>query len=306
MFLAILATCAGSSAALASTKSSRSTASTAVVKSLNVKVPAELKKKGKFVVGVKCDFPPFGFTNASGANAGIEIDFVKRMATYAFGKPKVKLICTTSAARIPYLTSKRVDMVAGTMAITPDRAKVISFSLPYFATNSLFLAEKGNTFKSLSSLQGKTVAAGAGTPYSDWFKTCAPSTSVLEFATTSQDVSAVASGRAFAYVDDGSLMASLASKYKGLVLTGPIIPAFSYAWGFGMRKNDTALVRWVNAAIKRMQKQDFFWKTMKKWLPAKLLQNQYRSAVRRPGYTPNFRSFAASYSDAAATSCRVR
>src|SRR5438132_1337787 len=36
------------------------------VPKLSVPLPAEVQQKGKLVVGVKCDYPPFGYTNASG------------------------------------------------------------------------------------------------------------------------------------------------------------------------------------------------------------------------------------------------
>ncbi|MGH9068051.1 MAG: transporter substrate-binding domain-containing protein, partial [Acidimicrobiales bacterium] len=82
---------------------------------------------------MKCDYPPFGYVNAAGKNAGYGIDIVRKMAQYAFGNPNaVKFTCVTGSDRVGYLTTGRIDLIVATMSYTPARAKVIKFSAPYF------------------------------------------------------------------------------------------------------------------------------------------------------------------------------
>src|SRR5689334_16036539 len=71
-----------------------SPATPTAVPKLTAPLPAYVQQKGKLSVGVKCDYPPFGLTDANGQIVGYEIDMVRRMAFYAFGSPDaVELQC---------------------------------------------------------------------------------------------------------------------------------------------------------------------------------------------------------------------
>ncbi|TFV33940.1 hypothetical protein E4K10_42470 [Streptomyces sp. T1317-0309] len=50
-------------------------------------LPAEVKNKGKLAVGVKCDYPPFGYIDEASKNAVSNIDIAHQLASYAFGDP---------------------------------------------------------------------------------------------------------------------------------------------------------------------------------------------------------------------------
>src|SRR5205814_7756802 len=70
----------------------------------------EVKKRGKIVIGVKTDFPPFGSVDAAGKNVGFDIDVSQELAKALFGDPsKLELVSVTSGNRIPYLQSGKID-----------------------------------------------------------------------------------------------------------------------------------------------------------------------------------------------------
>jgi hypothetical protein len=54
-------------------------------------------------------------------------------------------------------------------------------------------------------------------------------------------------------------------------------------WGIGIRKGDTAMKRWVDAALARMQAQDFFYKVALKKNAPKTLLDDFAPNVPRPG-----------------------
>src|SRR3954447_26218614 len=93
--------------------------------------PAEIKKKGKVVVGIQGDNPPWGFVNSTGKQEGLDADlselFAKELGVAAEFTP------LAVANRIPALTSGRVDILFATMAMLPERAKAVQFSKPYGA-----------------------------------------------------------------------------------------------------------------------------------------------------------------------------
>src|SRR5690242_2219298 len=57
-------------------------------------LPSYVKSRHKWVIGVKCDFPPFGYIDYTGAHVGYDVSIARRFAQLAFGsKYKVKLTC---------------------------------------------------------------------------------------------------------------------------------------------------------------------------------------------------------------------
>ena len=95
------------------------------------KLPANIKERQRFVVGVKCDAPPFGYINVQGKNAGFDVEIAKWFARYAFGREtRVSYICAPTPAREPLLTTDRADLVISTFTYTADRDTRIDFSVP--------------------------------------------------------------------------------------------------------------------------------------------------------------------------------
>src|SRR5207244_5233017 len=100
-------------------------------------LPAEVKKRKRWVIGVKCDFPPFGYIDVRGNNDGYDVAVARRFAQLAFGRAnRVVLVCVTTPSRIPALTSNRVDIIISTLTWTASRAQQIDFSIPYYSARS--------------------------------------------------------------------------------------------------------------------------------------------------------------------------
>ncbi len=84
---------------------------------------------GTLKVAVPQDFPPFGSVGADMAPVGYDID-VATLIAEKLGV-KLELVPVTSANRIPYLQTKKVDLVISSLGKNPDREKVIDFTAAY-------------------------------------------------------------------------------------------------------------------------------------------------------------------------------
>jgi polar amino acid transport system substrate-binding protein len=107
--------------------------------------PAEIKARGKLIVGIQGDNPPWGFVNTSGKQEGFDADIAE-----LFGKElgvAVEFVPLAVANRIPALTSGRVDILFATMAMLPDRAKAVQYSKPYVANIITLVAPKATAIK---------------------------------------------------------------------------------------------------------------------------------------------------------------
>lgn len=267
-----------------SSSSSTSGVSSAKATNLGVPLPAAIKAKGQLDVGVKCDYPPFGYINAAGQNAGYEIDIIHKMAQYAFGNPKdVIFTCVTGSNRVGYLTTGKIDLIVATMSYTPQRAQVIQFSTPYFDSGVKLLVPKTSSITSWAAVKGKSVVTITGTTGSIWMTKCMPSIHQVLYKVTSNALSALQEHRGVAFAQDDTLLEDLAAKNSSLKVVGT--PEASSPWGMGIRLGDTALTKWVNAALAKMQGSDYFYQTFKTVVPQQSYATAFSNYVPRPGHS---------------------
>ena len=111
-------------------------------------------------VAVPQDFPPFGSVGTDLKPVGYDID----VANY-IGKQlgvKVDLVPVTSANRIPYLTTKKVDLVISSLGKNPEREKTIDFTVAYAPFFSGVFGATEVAVAKVEDLAGKTVGVTRG------------------------------------------------------------------------------------------------------------------------------------------------
>ena len=245
-------------------------------------VPSDAKSRHRWLIGVKCDFPPFGFIDVRGKHDGYDVQVARRFAELAFGKTnRVSLTCVTTPSRIPTLISGRVDMIISTLTWTQARADQIDFSTPYYSATGRLLVPNASTL-SLSSLGGKTVATTRGSIYGTWVRNCFKSSNLLEVDSPAAATLAVQNGQADTFMFDDAFLLGVATQDPTLKLTKDKF--LNIPWGIGMRKGDTVTVNWVNAALAYMKRKDEFVKIMKANAPARLV-GDFLDNVPRPKNT---------------------
>jgi polar amino acid transport system substrate-binding protein len=225
-------------------------------------LPPEVKARGRWVIGVKCDYPPFGFIDAQNKNDGYDVQVARRFAQLAFGsKSKLELVCVTTPSRIPTLQSKRVDIIISTLTWTKARTEVIAYSIPYYNAAGRLLVPNNSSIKTLRNLAGKTVVTTRGALYATWTRNCFKDSKLLEVDSPTLAVAAVKNGTADTFMFDDAFLLGVATQDRTLKLTNDkflIIP-----WGVGIRKGEGNMARWVNAAIRSMRANDEFVKILK-------------------------------------------
>ena len=157
--------------------------------------PDEIKKRGKIIVGIQGDNPPWGFVNSSGVQEGLDADLA---ALYAkeLGV-QLEFVPLEVANRIPALTSGRVDCLFATMAMFPDRAKAVQFSKPYVANIIVLIAPKTTEIKTNADM-GKLKAiavARAAAQDTQVTKNAPPGTNILRLDGDAASIQAMLSGQ---------------------------------------------------------------------------------------------------------------
>jgi polar amino acid transport system substrate-binding protein len=71
-------------------------------------LPDEVKQRGRWQIGIKCDSPPFGYIDVQGRNAGFDVELARWFSRFAFGKSnRVTFTCLTTPAREPAIATGR-------------------------------------------------------------------------------------------------------------------------------------------------------------------------------------------------------
>jgi polar amino acid transport system substrate-binding protein len=225
-------------------------------------LPADVKNRGRWKIGVKCDFPPFGYINRQNKIAGYDVDVARRFAEIAFGKrTRVSLTCVTTPSRIPALQRKDVDIIISTLTWTSAREEVIDYSSPYYNATGRLLVPNNSSIQRLTDLRGKRIATTRGSIYDRYVGNCfSTATKVL----TDSPVAALEnlrSGRADTFMFDDTFLLGVAANDTNLKMTTHKF--LNVPYGIGIRKGEADMKRWVNAAILQMKRKDEFWRILR-------------------------------------------
>lgn len=123
----------------------------------------DIRKAKKIRIAVDLGVPPYGMTDEKLQPAGVDIETAKLLAK-DWGL-EFEHVPITGATRIPALQTGKADLVISTLSITPERAKVIDFSLGYAVLRTVIAAPKSVALKSMADLDGKTVGTVRGTTH---------------------------------------------------------------------------------------------------------------------------------------------
>ncbi len=251
-------------------------------------LPATVRQRRRWIIGVKCDVPPFGYINVKGQNAGFDVEIAHWFARYAFGKAnRVAFVCAPTPAREPLLTTGRADLVISTFTYTRDRDTRIDFSRAYYKATGRLLVKNDSSIHSLSDLAGKTVATTSGSIYDRWVKKCFPNTKLTTFENLTNARLAFDQGRADTLMWDDTGLVVIAAADRTAKLTNDLFLALPY--GIGIQQGNVAMKRWVDARLELMRKKDIFMSILRNNVPKRFLAGFSKNILRPKntfGYAP--------------------
>ncbi|WP_047152293.1 ABC transporter substrate-binding protein [Aneurinibacillus tyrosinisolvens] len=235
-----------------------------------VKTLDEIKKRDKFVVGVKYDTNLFGLKDpGTGKVEGFDIDISKAIAKKILGdENKIELKEVTSKTRIPMLKNGDIDAIVATMTITEARKKEVDFSDVYFKAGQSLLVKKGSPIKSIADIKPGTKVLGVkGSTSVKNIREKAPNASVLEFENYSEAFSALKAGQGEALTTDNAILYGMMKQDPNYEMVGNNFTDEPY--GIAVRKGDTDFVKTVNDTLKELKDSGEYAKIYEKWLGEK-------------------------------------
>ncbi|MDQ7989370.1 MAG: transporter substrate-binding domain-containing protein [Candidatus Dactylopiibacterium sp.] len=247
-FLAVL----GCAAALALGNAHAQSALDGIVKSKTVKI------------GIPTDYPPYGFVGLDLKPQGLDIDVANLIASKLGAK--VELVPVVSANRIPYLQTKKVDLVVSTLGKNEERAKIIDFSHAYAPFYQGVFALKETQVKAFSDLAGKTVAVTRGAMEDEMLAKVAPKETIVKrFEDQAATTAAFAAGQTQVIATSVSNIGMLSEKNPKLGVEYKLLLRDSPCF-VGIAKGEDALRGRVNEILLAAKADGTLNKFAQKWL----------------------------------------
>ncbi len=225
----------------------------------------DVKKKGFLAVGVRDATPPMSFLDrGTGQIVGVEVDLAEAIAK-KIGVP-LKLVPIAAAERVEALHEGKVDLVAASFTKTPDRAKLVDFSLTYFRGRQRVLAKKG-AVSTLKDLEGKKIAVVKGTTTERNLREMVPSATILALRDYREVIDAFERGAGDMVSGDGIILYGYLTTLPREKFEIPIDIALSdEPYGMAVRLGDKKLLDVVNGALTDLKNSGEAEKIFARWL----------------------------------------
>ena len=206
----------------------------------------DILSKGVVRIGVPLDAPPFGSQDANRNPVGFDIEFAE-MVGKALGV-KTELQQITSANRIPFLLTDKVDIVISVMGLTPERAKQITFTAPYANTFLAVYGAKAAKVDGPATIGSLRVAAAKGTTQELSITASAPRATVMRTEDDATAAAAYLSGQADLFATNSIVAQALAKQNPTKEFDRKFVIRRSPAH-MGVRMGELNLARWLDGFI---------------------------------------------------------
>lgn len=209
--------------------------------------------RGKLIVGTGSTNPPWHFEDDKGQLTGMDIAMARILAKGLFDdETKVEYVRQEANARIPNITSGKVDVVIQFMTVSPARAQLVAFSRPYYVEGAALLTSPQSKYKTYADLKaaGKAVRASVlqNVDADTLVHNALPDAQVMQLDSQANVMQAVTSGRADVGVVDASTVKWLAKRNPGDYAD----PGYAYEaqlYSAAVRQGDPDWLHWINTCF---------------------------------------------------------
>ncbi|XEU82170.1 transporter substrate-binding domain-containing protein [Tistrella mobilis] len=227
-----------------------------------------IQKAGVLRVAVPQDFPPFGSVGPDMAPRGYDVDMA-RLIGDALGV-KTELVPVTSANRIPYLTTDKVDLVISSLGKNPEREAVIDFTNAYAPFYNGVFGPADLKIAGAADLAGHTVGVTRGAIEDLELSKIAPAEATIRrYEDNNGTIQAFLSGQV-ELVATGNVVAAAILERNPRTRPEPKFLIKNSPCYIGVAKGETALVAKVNEIIAAARADGRLSKISETWLGAPL------------------------------------
>ena len=235
---------------------------------------AKIKNSGAITLGVR-ESSGLSYTLGNGKYVGFHTEMAEHIIAdlqkqLGLSKLEIKYQPITSQNRVPLVTNGTVDLECGSTTNNATRAKDVAFAVTTYVEEVRIATKANSGIQSIKDLNGKTVATTTGTTSVQTLRKHERAGGVDFKEVLGKDHAdsflLLETGRADAFVMDGSILAGNISKAKNPAdykIVGEVLSVEPIACM--MRKDDPAFKKAVDDSIKRQIADGSLAKLYDKW-----------------------------------------
>lgn len=214
-------------------------------------------------VAVPTDYPPYGFVGSDMVAKGIDIDTANLLASKL--GVKLELVPVTGPNRIAYLQSQKADLTISSLGKTPERAKVIDYSVAYTPFYDAIFGSKEVQAKTFAELAGKTISVTRGSMQDEELQRLAPGAVIKRFEDNNGTLAAFLSGQSQMFAAGTAVAAAIKQKNPALNMELKVILSNAPCY-VGVPKGEAELLAKVNQIILEAKKGGTLDQIAQRWL----------------------------------------
>ncbi|SCX41527.1 transporter substrate-binding domain-containing protein [Variovorax sp. EL159] len=211
----------------------------------------DIKKAGKVRVAIAMGTPLFSFADANLQPTGSDVDTATQLAKDL--GVKLEIVSITNAARVPTLQAQRADLVIADLSITPEREKVVDFSVPYAVISIIVGGPKSIKVTDYADLNGKRIGLTRATVNDTLTTQQAKGAEIVRYEDDATLITSMVTGQ----ID---LFSSTPSNLSEMVKQAPAknlelkFAQKDFDLGIALNKEQPKLKEWVNNWVVTNQK----------------------------------------------------
>lgn len=228
-------------------------------------------------IGTEGAYAPFNYTNADGTLGGFDVEIANAICDDL--QMTCEIIAQDWDGIIPGLKAGKYDAIVAAMSVTPERAKQVAFTDPYFSNALVFLAKKDSSFDPANSsdINAHSIAAQRSTISSQWLENAYPKADMKLYDTLSNAFLDLGSGRVDAMISDKLPALEWLGSPSGsnYAIKGDEID-INDNFAIAVRPNDEALQAKINKSLANLKSNGTYDKINQKYfaVPAKVANTE--------------------------------
>lgn len=237
--------------------------STVVAKASQLDV---IQQQGVLKVAVPQDFPPFGSVGLDLKPQGYDIDMAQYLADEL--GVKLALVPVTSANRIPYLQTRKVDLVISSLGKNAERESAIDFTDAYAPFFLGVFGKNSEQVATAADLKGKTVGVTRGSVEDiELSKIIGGDTVLKRYEDNNATLSAYLSGQVSLIATGNLVVTEIANRHPSKAPEVKFMLKNSPCY-IGIMKGDAKLQQTINQLISKAKAEGKLETISQKWLKA--------------------------------------
>lgn len=220
----------------------------------------KIKEKGKLVVAISPDYPPFEFKtlkNGKDTIVGADVDLAKAIADEL--GVTLELSAMTFDNVLASLKTGKADLAISGLSVTAERAKVYDFSAPYYSAENAILVKSSDhaKYQQPADLAKVTVAVQKGSIEEGLAKEQLTEANIVSLTTLSEAINELKSGQVQALVLEKPVANGYLLQHTDLAISElTLTRAQEDAKAIAIPKNNPELKKSIDKVIATWQKED--------------------------------------------------